>query len=165
VDIPTYAHWRQHRGVALATRLSPRPHPYGAAGVNNGAAWPEDLPNLWIADPAQPLPQSVAVDFGRDVAFDTVHVSFDTQLDLTTGKRTEFWKAPECVRDWRLHALTGDGWCQVFEELGNYRRKRVARFGAVTASALRLEVTATNGDASARVFEIRVYNESDRRPR
>jgi uncharacterized protein YbjT (DUF2867 family) len=46
--------------LALATRLSPRPHPYGAAGVNNGAAWPEDLPNLRISDPAQPLPQAVA---------------------------------------------------------------------------------------------------------
>lgn len=159
VDIPAYAHWRQHRGIALATRLTPRPHPFGTAAVNNGAAWPEDLPNLWISDPAQPLPQAVTLEFGRVVSFDSVHVSFDTQLDLTTGKRTEFWRAAECVRDWRLEALSGGAWRQIYEESGNYKRKRIARFDPLSASALRLEALATNGDRSARVYEIRVYDE------
>lgn len=159
VEIPPYEHWRQSGRMALATRVSPRPRPFAAAAVNNGLAWPEDLPNIWISDPGQPLPQAVELAFDAARTFNTALVSFDTNLTLTTGQRPELWRAPECARDWRLHARTAGRWHPIYEERGNYQRRRTARFAPVTATALRLEVLATNGDPSARVFEIRVYNE------
>ncbi|MBE3558185.1 MAG: hypothetical protein IMW89_03050, partial [Ktedonobacteraceae bacterium] len=164
VEIPAYRHWCQMRHLSLATRLIPQPCPFGAENVNNGCAWPEDLPNIWISDPTQPLPQAVELHFAQPTTCNTVLVSFDTNLDLTTSERTEFWRAPECVRDWRLYALLNEQWQLVFEEQNNYHRRRTARFEPVTTTALKLEVLATNAPAgaveeSARVYEIRVYNE------
>lgn len=161
IDLPPYRHWRQTRRIALAARVTPQPEPFAASSVNNGRAWPEAMPNLWISDPGQPLPQSVELDLGRAVAFNTVLVSFDTNLDLTTGARTEFWRAPECVRDWRLQARVDGRWREVYAETDNYQRRRTARFPSVTASALRLDALATNGTGGegARVYEIRVYRE------
>lgn len=157
ITIPPYRHWRQSGRISLATRISPPARPYAAMSVKNGRAWPEDMPNIWISDPGQPLPQSVDLDFGRQRTFDTVHVSFDTSLSLTTGERLALWQAPECVRDWRLHACVDGQWEPIYEEHANYQRRRIAHFDPVTATGLRLEALSTNGDASARVYEIRVY--------
>ena len=41
----------------------------------------------------------------------------------------------------------------------NYQRRRIHRFPAVTASKIKVVITATNGDQSARIYEIRAYNE------
>lgn len=160
IDIPPYQHWRQVRHFSLATRLTPQPRPFEATSANNGWAWPGAMPNLWISDPAQPLPQFLELDFGQAVSFNQVLVSFDTNLDLTTAHRTEFWRAPECVRDWRLHIKTDRGWQIVYEENDNYQRRRTVRLERVKTFALRLEVLATNGDPSARVYAIRIYDET-----
>ncbi len=46
----------------------------------------------------------------------------------------------------------------VVEETGNYLRKRVHRLSAsVVGSKVELEVLATNGAPTARVFEVRLY--------
>lgn len=156
VAIPAYRHWRQLR-TALALRLEPAPTPFSAANVNNGVAWPEALPNLWISDPARPLPQHVELQLPGVRTFGTLEVSFDTNLARVTQSEEGFFKAPECVRDWRLLARVDSKWREVFRETGNYQRKRVACFEPVTADAVRLECLATNGDASARIYEIRLY--------
>ncbi len=161
ISIPPYEHWRQTGRISLATRIDPQPRPYAASSVNNGNAWPEDLPNIWISDPELPLPQSVDLDFGMKRTFDRVLVSFDTNLTLTTGERMALWRAPESVRDWRLHACIDGQWRLVHEERANYQRRRIARFEPVTATGLRLEALSTNGDLSARVYEIRVYGDGE----
>lgn len=163
VEIPAYRHWRQTREHALAVRITPQPRPFGATMVNNGCAWPEDLPNLWISDPAKSLPQSVSLAFEKTVLFNTVLVSFDTNLDAHAAHKTEFWRAPQSARHWRLLAQVHGVWQQVYEETNNYHRRCTARFNKVAATALKLEILSTNGgptDQQARVYEIRVYNET-----
>jgi hypothetical protein len=166
VQIPAYEHWRQIRRRCLALRLTPQPHPFPASAVNNGRAWPEQMPNLWISDPRQDLPQWVELRFDEPVAVNTLLVSFDTQLDMTTDQRPALWRAPECVRDWRVHACVDGRWRVVFEQRDNYHRRCAARFDRVVTQALRLEVLATNADSpddprsrQARIYEIRVMNE------
>lgn len=167
IDLPAYEHWRQIRRRALAVRVMPESRPYTAGAVNNGCAWPEDMPNLWISDPAQPLPQWVQLAFDQPMAFNTLQVCFDTQLDRTTDQRPELWREPECVRDWRVSVREGGAWRVVFEEKDNYQRRRIARFDGVTADAVRVEVLATNATSAddprsrqARIYEIRVMDES-----
>jgi len=41
----------------------------------------------------------------------------------------------------------------------NYMRRRMHNFRRVRARYLEVEVLKTNGDKSARIYEIRVYNE------
>lgn len=156
VSIPAYRHWRQLRS-ALALKIEPASKPFGGANVNNGAAWPEDLPNLWISDPTQPLPQHVDLEWPDPVKVGVAHVSFDTNLARVTQSEEGFFRAPECVRDWRLLGRAGGEWRELYAETGNFQRKRVVKFTPAKIDALRLECLATHGDRSARVYEIRAY--------
>jgi hypothetical protein len=160
VSIPAYRHWRQLR-TALAMRIEPAPAPYGAENINNGCAWPEALPNLWISDPVASLPQHVELTFSEPRSINCVEISFDTNLARVTQSEAGFFRPPECVKAWRLMARSGAAWREVYAEADNYQRKRVARFAPVFAEALRLECLATHGDRSARVYEIRAYHEPD----
>ncbi|MGC9318964.1 MAG: discoidin domain-containing protein, partial [Armatimonadota bacterium] len=113
-----------------------------------------DNPNLWASDPDEPLPQWIELRWEQPVAIGTVELTFDT--DLNTRRRPSP-TAPECVRDYELSCLIDGQWRTVAEVEGNFRRKRVHRFSAVTTRTLRLTVHATNGAPSARVFEVRAY--------
>ena len=66
---------------------------------------------------------------------------------------------PECVRDYRVLYYDGSEWITVAEVSNNYQRRRIHRFPEVAASKLKVVVEATNGDKSARIYEIRAYNE------
>jgi hypothetical protein len=144
LNLPPFEKWIQDKSIGYALRLTPTPRPYSGANVNNGVACPEKLPNLWVSDPSQPLPQAVELDFGNRVTFNTALVSFDTNLNLTYTKFGAFWRAPQCARDWRLYAELDGAWQLIYEETGNYQRRRAPRFDAVTTRRLRLEVLAVN---------------------
>ena len=165
MTLPPFRLWTSQKKFARSVRVTPTPEAFGAGNVNNGLAWPLAMPNLWISDPAQPLPQWVELQFGAVRTFDSVVVSFDTDLNTLAPEAPEFWRAPHGVRDWRVCALVEGRWEQVFEESGNYQRRRKVTFDPVAAEGLRLEVLATNGagagvDQTARVYEIRVYRGS-----
>ena len=157
--IPPYQHWRQlMHPRSLALSLTPTPTPYGAAMVNNGHAWPEALPNLWISDPNESLPQHIELAWDTRVMLSRVLVSFDTSLELNLNHRLPISRCPTVARHWRLLAAEPEGaWRTLYEETDNYRRRSEATFSPVTTQALRLEVMSTHGDASARVYEIRAY--------
>lgn len=144
-----------------AMRLDPPSRPFAGANVVSGTARPERWTNIWISDQAQPLPQAVTLDLGAERRFNTVYLSFDTNLDLSLREVSIRRTIPQCARDYRV--LVGDGrsWRAVAGVTGNDRRRRVHRFEPVEASHVRLEVLATHGDPSARLYEIRVYHELD----
>jgi hypothetical protein len=135
--------------------LSPASRPYGGWNVVNGVARPEGQANVWISDPASPLPQRLDLVLKRPAMINTVYLTFDTDL------MTKFPHAvpPECVRDYVVFCRSAGRWREIARESGNHHRRRVHRFRAVKADALRLEVSATNGAPSARVYEIRAYLE------
>jgi len=112
--------------------------------------------HLWASDPRQPLPQWIELAFPNRVALNTVHLTFDTDMHprAPVGPVVE-----QCVRDYRLACFDGKDWKDVAVVKSNFLRHRIHRFPAVTASKLRLTLEATNGDKSARVFEIRAYRE------
>lgn len=112
--------------------------------------------HLWSSDPQQPLPQWLELDFGKPVTFNAVRLTFDTDLNTRFPVRPV---VPQCVKDYRLAVLAGGQWVDLVKERDNFLRHRVHRFTGRTASKLRLLVEATNGDPSARVFEVRVYRE------
>lgn len=157
IQIPEYEHWRQLRGNVMTTQTTPQMSPYRPQVVTNGRAWPEDMPNVWISDPEEPMPQWLELQWEKEQDVSTVQIAFDNQLDLKTRERPGLWRAPECVRDWRILVADGDGWREVFAETGNYQRFRVVRFEPERTTAIRVVVEATNADPSARIFEIRAY--------
>jgi hypothetical protein len=97
----------------------------------------------------------VELYFANPVTFNTVYISFDTNLDVLVSKGA----APECVRDYHLLWKAAGDWRDLLSIKGNYQRRRTHQVERISAKALRLVVEATNGDPSARVYEIRLYLE------
>ena len=134
-------------------RLSPPSTPFEPDSAVNGIARPDGWPNLWISDPGEPLPQSLTLDFGAPHALATVLLTFDTNLN----RLPRHGPAPECVRDYALLAESDGGWRELARVEGNYQRRRAHALEPVELTRLRLDVLATNGHPTARVYEIRAY--------
>lgn len=124
-------------------------------------SWADGKPHHWASAPA--LPAWIELDFGKEIALKEIHLTFDSgfarELILSCSDshnaKSIRGAQPETVKDYRLYA--GD--TLLLEVHGNYQRKRIHTLPeAVQTDTLRLEVLATNGDPSARVFEIRAYS-------
>lgn len=95
-----------------------------------------------------------------------VQLTFDTgfhrELTLSasdsTTKRMIRGPQPETVRDYELTCTDAAGQRHLLAKVtGNHQRLNRHHFAAVEMKSLRLRVTATNGDPTARVYEIRCY--------
>lgn len=151
-------YWRRwrHAHFAHALKLMPPSYPYTPDNAVNGYARPYKWTNIWISDPRRGLPQSLILDFGEEVTFSTIYLTFDTNLNLETTRIPPLYVFPECVRDYEIKLLDGEP-RTLISIRGNYRRRRIHRFKPVTARKLCIEVQATNGDPCARIYEVRVY--------
>ena len=131
-------------------------------GVHRGVY---ERKNRWASDPMQPMPQWLELHFREPKRIREVHLTFDTGLnrELTlsfsdwANRRMTWGPQPETVRDYELQVLYGDSAKTVVKVEGNYQRKRVHQFEPQLATGIRLIIQATNGDNSAKVFEVRVY--------
>jgi hypothetical protein len=123
--------------------------------VINGVSRPADWPNAWISDPELPLPQSLTLVFPQPISLGEILLTFDTDLDHRQPPR--FCK--KTVRHYRLWARLAQGNREelIAEKTDNYHRRRRHDGRGNVSNALRVEVLATNGSPSARIFEVRVY--------
>ncbi len=131
-----------------------------------------DLPGRWSNRWGGPMTGDgawIELDWDTPQTIGHVQLLFDSGFhrELTLSehagvKNRVVRKAqPETVRDYALLAQTEPGgeWTELVRVEGNYQRLRRHDFAAVQAHALRLHVTATNGNPEARVYEIRCYAE------
>ena len=132
---------------------------HGPQNIVNGVARSEEgKPNIWISAPGEPMPQHIDLDFGKPEEFNTVCLTFDTNLN----KLPRLGAAPECVKDYALYFHNGNSWVNILMEKDNNHRCRKHTFHTahpVIAQKLRVEVQTTNGVDTARIHEVRVYNE------
>ena len=112
--------------------------------------------NLWVSDPAEALPQWIELEFPQPVTLDTVYLTFDTDMNAAFHRLA--W-VPQSVRDYTLSCFDGRRWVDLATEKENFQRRRIHRFDTLQTTKLRLTIEATNGAPSARVFEIRAYDE------
>lgn len=117
------------------------------ASMNADGAW---LELRW--DDAVPLKEV-------QITFDT---GFQRELTLTSadGHNSHMIRSPqpETVKDYTVEAQGKDGqWKILVHATDNHQRLCRHRFESQQIQALRLRVLATNGDAEARVYEIRCY--------
>ncbi len=131
----------------------------GAPGnaIDGQARADDESTHMWISDPSRELPQWLEIDFGRPVKFNAVDLTFDTALNLP---RVTACPLPQTVRDYRLLVESNGEWRTIATIEGNYLRFRRHTFKAVRTSKLRVIVDATNGDKSARIYEVAVYTRS-----
>jgi hypothetical protein len=130
---------------------------YPAYFVNNGAIrLTDEAMNMWASDPELPMPQWIELTWEDPVTFNALYLTFDTDLNY---RWHDVPRVPQCVRDYEIIAHVDDRWRVVASAEQNFRRRRIHRFREVTTRRLRVNVDATNDDASARIYEIRVYQE------
>lgn len=149
-------------GVRLAFHTRPVlawPADYAPANAISGISRTVGTKShLWVSDPGQPLPQSLTLTWDQPQRFDTVQLTFDTDMHAPRcGHGHICGRPPECVRDYDLAVRRGGAWETLLEVRGNCLRHRIHPLATVEADALRLTVTATHGAPSARVYEVRVY--------
>ncbi len=81
-----------------------------------------------------------------------------SQADGYTQKMLWGRPQPETVRDYTLNIETADGWQELVKVEGNYQRRRSHILEQTeSATALRIQVTATNGLGHARIVKVRAY--------
>jgi hypothetical protein len=129
---------------------------YSPKNIVNGITRTVDnSKNMWASDPRQCFPQWIELNFAEPTEFNTVYLTFDTDLNESTHSE----KLPEeCVRDYQLSYYYNGKWEILTSVKNNFQRRRVHKFDTVKASKLKVSILATNGDKSARIYEIRVYN-------
>jgi len=179
--------WRHLRGT-YRFQVEPPPDPYGPTNIISGASRPSRGADCWISDPQQPLPQWLELDFGRPVTFDTLQITFDSNLDrqMDEGHRAMSGPIPELLKAYTTFIWHNSNWQQLFAECDNHQRCRRHTFPPVTTERLRIVCEATHGDGTAethskapqigtpithdgwpraaytvaRIFEVRMYHEA-----
>lgn len=109
--------------------------------------------SIWISDPERGFPQWVELRFPERRICGCAELVFDTNLDHINIY--DFQK--ECVKDYRLEGLCGSERIVLADVKDNYLRFRKHEFTPQEFDGLRLTITATRGDPSARVYQIRAY--------
>jgi hypothetical protein len=113
----------------------------------------EGEPSIELSWPAPQRISEVQITF--DTAFGrmlTLSAQASVNREMIRGPQ------PETVRDYTVAVRKPGGiWMEVAAVAGNFLRLRRHRFAPVEAEALRVTVKATNGDDTARIFEIRCY--------
>lgn len=109
--------------------------------------------NMWISDSTKDFPQKLKLSAPAPVSCSSVEIVFDTNLDKQQG-----YGAPaECVREYTLDLLTQDGKrILAAHEKNNRHRIKRHNFAEMKITGILLTIISTNGDASARVYNIRV---------
>ena len=138
----------------------PQPDVYAncsASNVTNGYSRMFDKDHYeWVSDPEQTLPQWIELTFREKTPINSVSVVFDTDLtNPGTCWHIKFPGVPVCVKDYYVEVFDGKNWVEIAREEENFMRKRTHSFNAVTALKLRITVTKTWGDPSARIMEVR----------
>lgn len=137
------------------------PLDYSPAQVINGISrMTGHQTNQWASDPARSLPQWLQLEWQVPVTFNTIHLTFDTDMNRPPMAYSPAPAGvPQCVKDYTLEAEVDGSWISIVVEKNNILRKRIHRIPELKASRLRVIVHAPHGDASARIFEVRVYKE------
>jgi hypothetical protein len=139
-----------------------------AANIINGQV--RDIPGREINHWAGPMGREGAwIELGWDQVqtIREIQITFDTgfqrELMLTGSDSANRGNIrgpqPETVRDYTiLCRRPGDaGLVRVAAVSGNHQRLRRHRLEPVEAQAIRVQVSATNGEDCARIFEVRCY--------
>jgi len=124
--------------------------------IINGLKWPWNMKfNLWASDPEQPFPQWIELEFPEEREFNKVMITFDTGFTPPTNRHP---RSPLTVQSYHIQIPDEGGWKTLVSVSDNRHRFRVHEFERVKTDRIRVLITGTNGDPSARIYEVRIYN-------
>ena len=147
------------------------------ASASHDQSRPENVINGWVRDlgnewrnrwGAKLTPEGTWLQLAWDQPqrIRQIQITFDTGFhrELTLSSQQSVNRGvvrapqPETVRDYRIHYVQDGVVRPLVEVAGNYQRVNRHAFDPIPASAVRIHITATNGDPIARIYEVRVYS-------
>lgn len=131
-----------------------------AENVINGYSRAKDAVDYeWVSDPAQGLPQWIELKLDHKQQINTIHVTLDT--DMTNPSMLALYEPypNTLVRAYTVEVCDGQQWITVARVENNWMRRLVHTFSTMEATAVRITVTESGDGATARIFEVRIYNE------
>jgi len=153
-------YWNRYRSRkdSLALRIDPTSYPFKPENIVNGCARPYQWTNIWIS--SEGFPQTVLLDLGEIKEFNTIYLTFDTNLNVEYTRLPPFYVFPECVKSYTIEVSRDrEEFEKILDVMGNYQRRRVHRFGNKMARYVKVTIHESNGDQHARIYEIRIYKE------
>ncbi|PPF42704.1 hypothetical protein C5B85_15640 [Pseudoclavibacter sp. AY1F1] len=146
-------------GSTMSFQIDPPQSPYKARNVLTGTTRPHRSTNVWRSDPGRPLPQWIELAWDAPVEVRQLQVTFAGHLLREYHAYPPFYRDPQCAKTYAIEVPEGEGWRPIIEVDGNYRTRVVHTLDEpVLTDRVRLVVSATNGDASAAVYEMRAYS-------
>lgn len=118
---------------------------------------PKGESRAWMSNPKEKLPQSVDVAFVSPENVGEIRIVFDSDFYISP-KWIKHVVPAALAKAYSLEVLDEDGkWELIADVKDNARRMAVHTFPARKIRAVKVTVSGTWGDSSARVFEIRCY--------
>lgn len=145
-------------GASLSFRVEPPQDCFSPENVISGVTRPSGSTNLWRSDPAEPLPQWLQLEWPAPQTIAQIQLTFEGQLLREYHAYPPFYRDPQVSADYEIHVRRSGRWVPVSAARRNFATRVVHDLAEpVSADALRVVVQATNGDASAGIFEVRCY--------
>lgn len=160
------------RDLALYARITCSSSVPGGecANITNGVSRKvKEKTNCWISDVIGNEGEWVALYFGGIINVNEVDLKFDSNLSkeiMPTLSHSHFKEQvpgipPELVKDYTIDFYKDSELIYAEQVNGNYLRFRTHKqMNGIECDSIKVTVLATNGDASARIFEIRVYGDT-----
>ncbi len=146
------------QSMSFSFRVEPPQNCFKAGHVLSGTTRPERSTNLWKSDPNQALPQYLELSWEAEQTIQKIHLTFAGHLANEYHNYPPFFRDAQTVKDYRIQAWQGDAWVELLSIEDNYQRHRIHTLDdTVSTNRIRVVVTATNGDPSAAIYEIRCY--------
>lgn len=131
-----------------------------AKNVINGYSRAIDHINYeWVSDPDQGLPQWIELKLDKQQPINKIHVTLDTDM-TNPAMLVSFEDFPsKLIKAYNVEVNDGIKWIKVAEVEDNWYRRIDHKFDTINATAVRINVTDSGDGLTARIFEIRIYNE------
>jgi hypothetical protein len=111
----------------------------------------------WVSDPAESLPQWIRLDFEKPTEVSNVKIIFDTNLTTPALSSPRLKIVKQTVSDYNISLIKDGNEIIVAGGKDNFMRRVDHTFSPTIADAVKITVTGTCGDPSARIFEVRIY--------
>ena len=127
------------------------------AGEGYGKVFGRGDSREWVSDPSAALPQTVTVTLAKPARVSELRVVFDS--DFYVQPKWVHHNVPKTLAKAYAVEVSADGktWETVADVTDNRRRLAIHRFARREIAAIRVTVSSTYGDPSARIFEIMAY--------
>ena len=139
---------------------------YGVSNIISGITRRIDNEaHFWKSDSNSSLPHWLRFKLKTTSKISTVQITFDSNLEIekkiTMSSRRQNQQVPgvpkELVRDYKVTLIHNGKEVSSQKISGNFQRVNRICFDSILCDTVKIDMLTTNGDTSAKVFEVRIY--------